>query len=1058
MLVGVVVSGLSILIDAPSREIQAEALVDGPTTVATSSVLITASPSEVNAGKRIKVSVLVTTDDNPPDETLSVRINFASGLTPLKNSHDENWTCEPSIDDGEETSVRCTSTGLSANTTNRTLSFRVRTEKEIAGFRGITAIAWFGEEEPLPREWRDAQRGAESDSVLVLVKTPKKATTRSSTTSKITTENLRKYTHSVTRKHAPDLVQQATTPSSAFCQLFGTTSSTSIQVTAGPVTFSNLGNSKNNGGQCSSSSNITLSASTIRFGNVVFTNVSGAATPTSISLQFTIGSNINLSITGPFPDTGTQFAALVSFPVGKSNISLNGVIDYSNSSSFSVSLSATASGLGWSPFPNVSLSSGGLTGTFTRSIAGAEIIDSVTVAANFSGSWDPISEVSVSGITASISNATGPIVISLGATLSGAIDIAGLNIPLNNIGLNGSVNTGTGVLTTNASISSFSVMNLATFGPVSATVVYDPNSNSNNGKTSAVTATISGTAAFTGAVAQFFQGSVSASIALYEEGFVVEAALSTAPSTPGYPLNSPRFVWASLEDELSTISYQSNTTEPNSTKQTPPITLRHQSALAVAPFGVPRGLSQAMSALGISILDDVGTGTIAIGLPPADPSISIFYSPPPNTFLFGNQKSSTSVEFEDIFVSIAAGETETFTIGGDVALTLSSDVLQLESALTISSGVSGFSIGGYLELSDATGWPNAFGLQGVTLYDLVLQAGMADGLPSFAVEAQASFPSSLTSPLGIVSGSVITLGIDFSATNPCFLFAINPPNNKPKQNVIQMDSGSLTASSAQVVVAPDGCQIGKNSYSGFQLEFNGAIRGVDVGFETTFQTSPSFSLVGSGYVDSFPIDGMTFKETTVNLAITDTSFSLKITGGISAGTSLNATGKMLLESGGGYSFTGNGIIKISGDDFNVSVKATNCADSSCSSLTIPTFWVSGGIDLKGFGFQASIEVQLDGKFTATLTVPKKTTSRSVSKSGLDVTINITYSFYVEVSDTGSDEVKISISLDVKSCKWEVLPCGSPSVSASADVKTGSASLTISFRSGAIKGSFTTTVN
>ena len=167
---------------------------------------------------------------------------------------------------------------------------------------------------------------------------------------------------------------------------------------------------------------------------------------------------------------------------------------------------------------------------------------------------------------------------------------------------------------------------------------------------------------------------------------------------------------------------------------------------------------------------------------------------------------------------------------------------------------------------------------------------------------------------------------------------------------------------------------------------------------------------------------------------------------------------MLIESGGGYSFSGNGIIKISGDDFNVSVKATNCADSSCSSLAIPTFWVSGGINLKGFGFQASIEVQLDGAFTATLTLPKKTVSRSVSKSGLNVSVNVSYSFYVEVSDTGNDELKISVSVAVKSCTWEGFPCGDPSVSVAADVKTGSASLTISFKTGAIKGSFTTTVN
>lgn len=1060
VVIAAIISSISLISDARSSVIRAEASVDDEPIMETSSVSITASPSEVAAGKPVKVTVKVGIDTNPPTSSLRVRIHLAAGLKIQKYPSTEHWQCTASTDERPETFVHCNSLDHQQKKAITPLLFRVRATNDTTGLRGISAIAWFGDDEPPHREWSDSQRGAESESVMVLVRTPKKSVVRRLSTPKNTSTkdsviaNLRVKNSNSSTMH----VGTTASPSSSFCQLFGAAATVNTQISVGPVTFSSLGQSGSNGGQCSSSSTITLSASTIRFGDIVFSDVSGTVTPTSIVLQMTISNNVNLFLSGPFPDTGTQFDAVLSFALGKSSVTLNGTVDYSDPTNFRVTLTATATSLGWAPFPNVTLSDGGLTGTFTRSTLGSSTIDSITVSANFSGSWSPIPGVTVTDVSASVSNATGSLIVSLGATLNGLISIAGLSVAVDNVTIDGSVNATTGVLTINGGINSFSVTNLATFGPVNATFVYDPRSNSSTGNASGASASLNGTATFIGPMAQFFQGSVSTTVTLLEEGFVVEAAMSTSPATPGYSVNSPRFVWASLTNEISTISYQPSTAETNSNKKTPPITLSHESAVAVAPFGVPDNLAEAMSSLGISILDDVGTGTIAIGLPPSDPSITIFYSPPPNTYLFGNQKSSTSVEFQDIFVSVETGETDSFTIGGDVALTLSQDVLQLESALTVSTGVSGFSIGGYLELSDTAGWPNAFGLNGVTLYDLVVQAGIADGLPSFAVEAQASFPSTLTSPLGIVNGSVITLGIDVSATNPCFLFAINPPTNKPKQNVIDLDSGLLTASTAQIVVAPDGCQIGKNSYTGYQIEFTGTIRDVAVGFQTSFETSPIFSLTGSGYVASFSIDGMTFKETTVNLSITDTSFSLTINGGISVGSSLDASGELLLESSGGYVFNGGGTINIDDDNFNVSVKMTNCADSSCSSFIAPTFWASGGINLKGFGFEADVEVQLDGTFDATLIIPKKTTTRSVSKSGLDVSINITYSFYVEVSDTGSDEVKISISLDVKSCKWEVFPCGSPSVSASADVRTGSASLTINFRSGSIKGSFSTSVS
>lgn len=197
----------------------------------------------------------------------------------------------------------------------------------------------------------------------------------------------------------------------------------------------------------------------------------------------------------------------------------------------------------------------------------------------------------------------------------------------------------------------------------------------------------------------------------------------------------------------------------------------------------------------------------------------------------------------------------------------------LESALIISVSETGAGIDGSLELIDSSGWKNAFGLSGLTVFDLLIQAGVDDGLPSFGVEATAAFPSSVTSPLGIVTGSVITLGLDLSATTPCAIFDIKPPSSNPDANVISLDGGILTATDAELILAPEGCQLGQATYSGYAMNFDGKIRDVGIGFATTFEVSPVFSLQGSGYIDSFPLGSVTMDKTTANLSIDSLGFS-----------------------------------------------------------------------------------------------------------------------------------------------------------------------------------------
>lgn len=1015
---------------------------------------ITITPARVDPGGLATVRVTITTDPGRPDDTLSLRLHLGSDLS-VAGQPASPWDClEPSAS-SDETSVICRLSPSAAPASPvQSATFRVGVGDEAEGLRGVSAEAWYGPETPDVAPWAEVRAGVAADSTMISISTAhvtRPAVGHTSRDGRTDTRGRRSVdtgmgvtstgdraerilrTVSITRRSR---AAKQSTPSPVFCALYGAASATGgSSVAAGPVTFANMTKSSTNGGPCSSSSVINLSAATISFGTVSMMNVSGTVTPTTMTAVVTVSDAMVLTITGPFPDTGTQFTASLGIPVGDSTIVLRGSVDYGDSDSFSVVLNASAGGSGWSPVPGVTTTSANVTGTFTRSRVGSSSVDSVNVNMALAGSWTPVPGVSVGSITLAIGNASGDAVVSLSAALGGRIDVAGLTVTVDGT-LDGTVDAESGVVAVSGSIDPFSVAGLATFGPVSAQFVHDPRTTGADGGRSPGTTTLAGKASFTGELAQFFSGSVNASLAVLDEGFVVEASMTSGPSRQGYAQQAPVLLWASLSNPLSTVSYA-----PSGSSQ-PAVPLGHQKGVSVAPFGVPAALGSALEDLGIGLLDRVGTGSLALGLSPQDPSITIHYDAPPGTYLFGGARSTASARFMDISVGVSAGETETFTIGGDVALTLSGDVLDLDSALEISVGPTGAQLDGFLELSDASGWSNAFGMSGVTVYDLAIQAGITDGSPSFAVEASAGFPSSLTTPLGIVAGSVITLGIDFSATNPCFVFSIAAPPSNPAANVLEFGSGALTATSASMVIAPDGCSIGTADYSGFQLEFDGAIRNVKVGFSTTFVLEPAFSLTGSGYLGTFAVDGLNFGETTVTLSISDAAFGMEITGSITAGDSLRANGQLLLESSGGFSFSGSGAVKIGGDSFDVRVMATNCADSACRTLTIPTFWATGDVVTRGFSFDASIKIDADGSFDAKLTVPERSDPFSFDEGSLKGKGTLRYSFSVEVSDTESGAVQASVSATLSSCTWTIVSCKNAKLSASADVKTGSASVTI----------------
>jgi hypothetical protein len=1032
---GAVAAPQTIAIDVPSTQsVSREQLV----------VDVSHRPQSIRSGERVNVRVDVQAPGGAPNEDVWLRLRTHSHLV-IERTPDLPWVCDPTTKSGKELFTSCkleakdVALGLS-----EVVVFRLRSHVEARGLSGVSADAWFGDNAPDSLSWSNSLRGTSADMSMVSI-TPRKVnrvrsvdllfTQRNSEVLSESTGNERNT--SLSRTYPTSIAMTAqrmstSAPSSSFCEIFGAAATVNAQVTAGPITFSGLNNSSTNGGGCSSSSVISLTAANIAFGNISFTNVSGTITPTSVTFSMKVANDgIDLVISGPFPETGTVFAAELGFNVGKSRVTLNGSIDYSDNSQFSIALTASASGLNWTPVPGLDISSTTISGSFARQVVGGVTQDSFNATISFGGNWSPLSGISLNGVTVAISESNGDVVLAISATLNGQVSLGELQVDVKKLQVTGIIDVTSEVFTASVAVGAVKIESLLSLRSVNMTYIYDPNASSTSSDTSV---SLAGSASFLGPLAQFFSGAVLATVDLSNDGYVVMADMSSSPSNGGYAASSPRLVYAGLLDPNGTISYRP--TLSSGTGNAIPLT--DNAALAVSSYGVPSSLLTALAGIGIDLFNNIGTGTIAIGLPPSDPSISIYYSPPGDPYLIGSAKSIPSLRFDDIFLSVQTGATEAFTIGGDVTLSLADTDLDLRSAITVGVGDGGVSLDGYMELIDTTGWPNAFGISGMTVYDLLVQVGLADGLPTFGIAASASFPKTLTDPLGIVANSVISFALDLDAANPCAAFSIEPPPSNPKQNVLNIGDGALTASSAQMVLAPDGCQLGQKQYTGFQLEFAGAIRGVQVGFDTSFTLSPAFSLTGSGYIGTFPLGDLSMNQTTVNLTINQSELSITLNGGFSLGDAVNATGTATLGSSGGYFLNANGKIKINSDYFDVTIKATDCTDSSCTSIVAPSFTATGDIVLQGFSFSADFEIDADGTFDAQLSIPKHTNtfrfqngSKTVSGDG-----TYTYSLFVNVSNTGSDELRIDAGVSLKSCTAFLVSCRGAKVSESSDIKTG----------------------
>lgn len=1032
-------------------------------------------------------------------ETTTLFVDLATPPSPEHQKVSVTVMAPPGIDLGDAPKPWNCQTGAGALTCERpagawpkTLALPVTTAADTRGLHGMTAVAWLDDLVASPQLWQQAMATPQSNATMLSVLAPRnqaplvggpsgepqmtaggaapgvvaqwvQAASRHFNADLLTGAAAVLATRGYPADHssrsvsplqgdltpavlvsAPDTTTTTVDPSPqpppAFCTLFDAAGSIDGTVEIGSLMFSRLSNSSGSSGPCNQNSTITISGADLTVGSVLIGSVTGTATPTSLELSAELAPNeINIDIKDTFPGPGTtELSGSVSVAVGGVTIDLQGDLDYTDPDQFTVTVSATESG--WEPLPGLTIAQGGISGTYTRTSTS----QSAEIDIELSGTWKPVPAVAVTDISARLGFDGSELSASFSGSVDGAIDVAGVSIDVP-AKLTGSL-LPTGALELEADIQPVTFAGLVTLGPATTRLSYVPGTAS---QPASETATVSGDASFAGEVATFFDGSVQASMSITELGYVVTAAMDSGPPSGSDAFGPLTFALAGTFNPADVWDFRfpgppgggpGGGSAPNVTVPIVPGT-----PVAVVPFGVPTGLRDIT---GFTLLDDVGTGVARISLDPTDPGFSVFYEPPPDTYLFGSAGSTPRLQFDDIFVSVALGATESFAIGGDVTLTLSDGTtLAFTAELDVDISETGWDIDGELNLVAKDGWINPLGISGLTLDELSIGVGISDIAPSLKMAAVATFPPQVTEPLGITADAVISMGFEISLADPCFEFSVRPPDANPGTPVVNIADGTLTATAAEIYVAPQGCTLGGTAYPpGYHLQFTGAVASVETDFTSTFSLDP-FAFSASGDIGKFTIGGLTFDKTSADLDISDATVDFGLSVQIDAG-SLNGSGTIRLESSGGFDLEGSGIIDVGSSGASVVIKATNCADATCSTLTTASFFAQGTITTKGFDFAASLKINAEGVFDATLQIPSSTHGFNLSNSSIRASGTVSYAMFLDVANTGLGELRVSASVDLKSCSYKlglIWPrCPTGKVSLDWDIKAAEVDFTVGY--------------
>jgi len=210
-------------------------------------------------------------------------------------------------------------------------------------------------------------------------------------------------------------------------------------------------------------------------------------------------------------------------------------------------------------------------------------------------------------------------------------------------------------------------------------------------------------------------------------------------------------------------------------------------------------------------------------------------------------------------------------------------------------------IAGSFEFQDATGWNNAFGVNGLVVDDLAISLGVTltppIPVPTIGLYASGDLPENLMQAFGVKNGAPVSITAQLSDENPCL--SIQVGSSTGTTPVMSIDDGSLTATYFEFAVAPTGCTVGTSTIQpGMAIAFDGALFGTTVDVFASLDLDP---LIFDAKIDvgAFSIPGtdggVSFQETVIEVSLNEQTQVDKVdfSGGFSMfGTTIDVSGDL----------------------------------------------------------------------------------------------------------------------------------------------------------------------
>jgi hypothetical protein len=226
---------------------------------------------------------------------------------------------------------------------------------------------------------------------------------------------------------------------------------------------------------------------------------------------------------------------------------------------------------------------------------------------------------------------------------------------------------------------------------------------------------------------------------------------------------------------------------------------------------------------------------------------------------------------------------------------------------------------------------NAFGQPELDVRKLVVAASLG-AETSFGISAAATLPTAWTTSLGMSARAPAAVAFNVSQTAPCLELAVGSPppaDGGTSTAPTVMRLGALSASYAQIVIAPTGCRIGGVVPGtpatvldpGFSLGFDGQIGTAPVTFIASMRLEKSaFALKTKVRVGAFDAGSIRFRRTALDLDIevgAERRIDVAFAGGLDLGESnVDVEGRFLADGDGiSAALKGQGRLRLAGRTF-----------------------------------------------------------------------------------------------------------------------------------------------